>query len=300
MNVLVTGAHGFIGRHLVEQLLRLDGVELVVRLSRSARPPHHSPRVVEARCDLNNQPQTALVVDYFAPDVIFHLAGDPVVRRRPEDPLAQTRENALATHSLLDCAPEGCRFVLASTTEVYCHKFGQEAREDWPPAPLSAYGASKAAAELLLTAFTRQERVEGVTVRLGATVGGGATRGLLPDLLRKLKGDSPTLELLGAEPGSRKPYTHVSDSANALLHLGLAAPAGVYNATTSASLSVADVAAIAMAETGRTKPVVWREDGNWVGDNAWVALSSAKAHAWGWAPRHSGHEAVKTAIKEMT
>jgi UDP-glucose 4-epimerase len=311
--ILLTGSGGFIGGHLKNLLLEKAaplGITKVVGVSRGARETHEDLVLdrqgwdrffQEVGGDLSLEAPTRLLLRTYQPDVIFHLAGDPRVKDEPLDPSRHVRSHVLSTQHLLAHCPKGCRFVYASSCTVYGDRnWVGGCCEDDPVRPTSSYGAAKAAAELLVNTASRAGRVNGLVVRLAATVGKGATHGLVPDLVKKLFSLSLTLDLFGNEPGSVKPYTHVSDVVSGLIQLGFAAKevGGFVNLANEDSVSVLDAAVEVMRELGRAKPVRWLgEQPDWA-DNPKLFVSSERARGFGWKPGRS-LEAVARAAREI-
>jgi UDP-glucuronate 4-epimerase len=160
--VLVTGAAGFIGSHVVEALLR--GRHRVVGVDNfdpfypreekernlAAARRSSSFRLVVADCANLNALETALGEEPF--DVIVHLAAKAGVRPSLADPLAYINANVVGTQSMLEFARRRGieRFVLASSSSVYgnCRRvpFQEDDRVD---DPISPYAATKVASEVL-------------------------------------------------------------------------------------------------------------------------------------------------------
>ncbi|GAB6931946.1 NAD-dependent epimerase/dehydratase family protein [Calditerricola satsumensis] len=174
MNILVTGAAGFIGSHLCERLLdaghTVIGVDAL--LNPSLRPlkrrnltallPHPRFRFVEAAIQTADW---ATLLD--GVDAIFHLAGMPGVRTSwGANFSAYVEHNILATQRLLEaCARRPLqRFVFASTSSVYGHQTGKVA-ETRLPAPLSPYGVTKLAGEHLCRAYAERDGLPVVILR---------------------------------------------------------------------------------------------------------------------------------------
>lgn len=159
---LITGATGFLGRHLVRRL-RESGIDAVLMLRRGQRPPPHA-RAVHAALD--DSESLIRAVEETAPDVVFHLAA----RTDPSRDIALTdvmmRENLGATLTLAQAAQRAgvSRFVFTGT----CEEYGLQSppfREDMPPSPLSPYSASKAAASTWLRMFHETEGFPVVILR---------------------------------------------------------------------------------------------------------------------------------------
>lgn len=302
MKVLLTGGTGFIGQHLLRRLLRDERVSRILVTSRLGVSPfvHQDNQTCsEVACDISREKSVYCVLKDFKPDIIFHLAGHAIVKE-DGDPTRVTRTNILGTHNLLAHCPEGCRFVLASSATVYGDRL-TPMRETHEIHPTSAYGASKAAAELLLEAYA--DKVSGLSLRLVANVGHGTTHGVLKDVVAKLRSDSVELELIGNEPGSLKPFIHVSDTVEAFMHFGFnpAIHWWPINISTPDSITVLQLALASMNAMGVQKPIRWLgAAANWKGDNPVVRVNADYARQLGWSPRYkTSCEAVAQATREM-
>ena len=162
MRALVTGGAGFIGSNLVDALLeRGDDVSVVDDLSTGRRenldgasPP---ARGSTRRASPTARAMTALLADE-RPEAVFHLAAQIDVRRAVEDPAFDAAVNVGGTAVMLEAARAAGtrRFVLASTGgAIYGDCDRLPTPEDAPAAPISPYGASKAAAETYLALYRR-------------------------------------------------------------------------------------------------------------------------------------------------
>ncbi|NYT04798.1 MAG: NAD-dependent epimerase/dehydratase family protein [Methanomicrobiales archaeon] len=147
MNVLITGASGFAGRNLLGFLAEHGhpGTRLFAQYRTAALPAAFSGTAI--RADLGNSRETRELIRASNPDCILHLAGRTSGTR---DELFC--DNALAAGNLLDAARAGAdsaRIVLVSSAAVYGYAGGSPIPETAPYAPVSDYGAAKAAEELI-------------------------------------------------------------------------------------------------------------------------------------------------------
>ncbi len=137
MKILVTGAGGFSGRHLIRYLARNSSAEIYPT---SLTPRDESDGLV---CDLTNSKETAALVAQVAPDQVYHLAGV-----RSNDYQADYRVNVLSTQNLLESirtTNSPCRlFIVGSSAEYGLVAEGDNpVKENHPLTPMSAYGLTK-------------------------------------------------------------------------------------------------------------------------------------------------------------
>ena len=177
MRALVTGGAGFIGSHLVDALLdRGDEVTVVDHLARG-----HTDNLKTAqergihivRADVTDV--TAMLDAFRAarPEAVYHLAAQIDVRRSVADPSTDAHVNVGGTAAVLEAARDtgARRVVLASTAGVYGDPETIPTPEASPIAPLSPYGAGKAAAETYLNLFSRLYRISTVSLRMANVYG---------------------------------------------------------------------------------------------------------------------------------
>src|SRR4051812_8816922 len=174
MRALVTGGAGFIGSHLVDALVEHgDAVSVVDDLSTGRREnlnpaaKFHEASITEAAA------MPALLADE-RPEAVFHLAGQVDVRRAVADPAFDAAVNVGGTAVVLEAARAAGarRLVLASTGgAIYGDTDRLPTPEDAAPAPLSPYGASKAAAESYLALYRRLHGLSTCALRLANVYG---------------------------------------------------------------------------------------------------------------------------------
>ena len=172
--VLVTGAAGFIGSHLVERLL-CEGHEVVGvdsftgYYSRGRKERNLSAVVDEPGFELLEGDLLSLEPDelLLGMDAVFHLAGEPGVRRSWGSNFGRYMErNVLTTQRLLEAASGSvARFVYVSSSSVYGGDAGGPVAEDHPRRPASPYGMSKLAAEELVELYRRERGVPATVLR---------------------------------------------------------------------------------------------------------------------------------------
>ena len=168
--VLVTGAAGFIGGHLLDHLRDRGGFR-VVGLSR--RPPAEARGADWRACDLLDAPAVGRVLAEVRPDWVFHLAGFANPGLSVKEPDRCWADNLQATRTLysaVDASGLKPRILFAGTGLVYGDAHGPtDERAEFRPA--SPYAASKAAADLLSYQATRTPGLDVVRVRLFNQIG---------------------------------------------------------------------------------------------------------------------------------
>jgi CDP-glucose 4,6-dehydratase len=294
--VLVTGHTGFKGAWLARWLERV-GAD-VTGLALPADDPAGigaMTRVRGSHVDIRDREATAAAITGARPDVVFHLAAQPLVRRSYERPLETYETNVLGTLHVLDgAAAAGAGAVVVVTTDKVYRQDGTPRAfvEADPLGGDDPYSASKAAAELLVAEWARRHRaqVRVSTARAGNVIGGG-DRGvdrLLPDLVRAAESGAPAAI---RNPGATRPWQHVLDPlagylviAERLLDDGAAVPPAVNLGPDRASAPVAEVADAFVASLGRG---AWSTDaGTHPHEAPTLALDATLARTTlGWRPR---------------
>jgi len=271
--ILVTGAAGFIGSHVVEALLRRG--EAVVGLDcfdpfypepikrRNLTAALQSERFTLIDGDVRDR---ALLQRLFAerqPDRVIHLAARAGVRPSIEGPLTYVEHNVTGTASLLDAATADRarlrHFVFASSSSVYGDTldapFREEQRTDWPASP---YSATKKAGEVLCYTYHHLTGVPITCLRF-FTVYGPRQR---PDLaIHKFTGlieAGEPVPLFGDGDSSRD-YTYVDDTVAGIL-AALDRPAGyeIYNLGRGQPIALLDMVRQIETALGRAARIEWR------------------------------------------
>jgi CDP-glucose 4,6-dehydratase len=236
-SVLVTGHTGFKGSWLALWLHQLGAAVTGFSLEPPSNPNHFEVSkigdllVEDIRGDIRDASLIGSVVRRVAPDVIFHLAAQPIVRTSLTNPRETFEVNVVGTAALLDAvrlSEHPCAVVIATSDKCYRNN-GQVwgFREIDPLGGHDPYSASKAGTELVVEAYRSsffpvnritEHGVRVATVRAGNVIGGGdwAADRIVPDAVRAL---ASGVDLIVRNPDSTRPWQHVLEPLSGYLTL---------------------------------------------------------------------------------
>ncbi len=173
MRVLITGAAGFIGSHLVDRLIG-DGhhVAAVDDLSSGTETNFNDAGAAFHRLDVTEPALVQLAADW-RPEVVCHLAAQVSVRASVADPLADARINVLGTVNVLEAARRcGARkVVFTSSVAVYGVPAALPVSADGGLSPRSPYGAAKVCGEVYLDTYRALHGLDFTTLTLANVYG---------------------------------------------------------------------------------------------------------------------------------
>jgi CDP-glucose 4,6-dehydratase len=317
--VLVTGHTGFKGAWLSLWLKKLGAKATGLALSSPTNPNLHAviqPGTFEREftCDIRDAKALAAAVREAQPEIIFHLAAQPLVRLSYNEPLSTLDTNVTGTAHLLEAvraAAINCVTVCITSDKCYENREWEFAyRENDPMGGHDIYSMSKGAAELVVAAWNRSFFLPDpalgplVTARAGNVIGGGdyAADRIVPDCVRALQaGES----ILVRNSAAIRPWQHVLECLSGYLWLGarlakegkksrIASPFN-FGPEPGARQPVRRL----VEEILRHWPGQWT-DGSQSGslhEATLLSLSIEKAGAWlQWYPTWSFEEAVKQTV----
>ena len=315
--MLVTGHTGFKGAWLT-LWLRALGAEVtgfsldvpthpslfeLARVGEGVRSVAGDVRSLEAVC---------AAVGEARPEVVFHLAAQPLVRRSLREPLATYATNVMGTANVLEAVREvgGVQAVVNVTSDkCYAeHDLGRGYRETDPLGGSDPYSSSKAAAELVGAAYGRSffrsaEDPRLASARAGNVIGGGdwGEDRLAPDLVRAAS-ERRTLRV--RNPDAVRPWQHVLNAVGGYLELAEAlwhspAAVGAWNFGPDPG------DALPVREVVERLSALWDHEVDWEADQAphpreapHLALdSSAARRELGWVPRWGLERALEAVVE---
>ncbi len=250
--MIVTGAAGFIGSHMVDRLLA-EGHEVVgVDDLSNGDAGRVSDEADLEQIDIVDFDALSGLMRAVRPKAIFHLAAQSIVTVSVSDPWRDCDINVTGTLNLLQTARE-LRAPVAFTSTggaLYGDQAPIPTTESWPPAPLAPYGASKWAAEAYLTTWARADGLPHAVCRLGNVYGPRQSpdgeAGVVSILSHRLWSGQPAI-LFGHGEASRD-YVHVSDVTDALLRAS--GVQGVFNVSTGREVTVLEIFELLRDEAG--------------------------------------------------
>lgn len=310
--VLLTGHTGFKGGWLSLWLQRLGAEVTGVALA-----PNTSPNLFETArvasgmrsylCDIRDASAVAHLVQEVQPEVVLHLAAQPLVRASYRDPLATFSTNVMGTAHVLE-ALRGLSSVrvavMVTTDKVYRNlEHAYPYREDDALGGHDPYSASKAASEIVIAsyrdAFLAQQGVAIASARAGNVIGGGdwSEDRLIPDAVRAWQ-SGQTVSI--RSPQAIRPWQHVLEPLAGYLRLAEVlweqpALAGAYNfgPNTHEAATVRYVVDLACSAYG-TGAVSYENDSERMHEASRLALETAKSrHALNIQPQWPLTEAVE-------
>ena len=229
--VLVTGHTGFKGSWLCLWLNHLGAQVTGLALDPSSEPNHWSLLnlpISDNRIDIRDAPAVAAIIQQSEPDIVFHLAAQPLVRRSYREPAATWATNVTGTAHILDAVrqtPATRAVVVVTSDKCYLNReWPWPYREHDRLGGHDPYSASKAGAEMVAASYRDSFFHEPgsaliATARAGNVIGGGdwSEDRLIPDLVRAL---AEGTSLVIRSPRATRPWQHVLDCLSGYLLLG--------------------------------------------------------------------------------
>jgi UDP-glucose 4-epimerase len=313
MNVVVTGAAGYIGGQIVIRLLEAGHKVLAIDHRKKTVPWSDNTNFSSESCDFASDRCLRALLK-FEPRAIVHCAGTSLVGPSMANPEEYYNNNTVKTKQLLDFVRKAmphCRVIFSSSAAVYGEPIMNPCHEVDPCEPISPYGESKRMIELMLASYRRAYNLDYVAFRYfnacGADPSGkhgqepGATH-IIARVLESLRDDREFV-LNGVDYDTPdgtcvRDYVHVDDIAQAHVMAldNNTVPAGIYNLGSHTGISNAEIILTAERVTGRKLRV--QSSDRRQGDPAMLTASAEKfdklvawrqynlddiiTHAWQW------------------
>jgi UDP-glucose 4-epimerase len=311
MAVLVTGGAGYIGSHMVLELV--DAGEKVVVLDDLSTGFRWSvpPEATFVAGDVGDQALLSRLIDEHGIDSIMHFAAKIVVPESVADPLTYYLNNTVKTRALIEAAVTNDvkNFIFSSTAAVYGNAEAPLLSEDMPTAAINPYGRSKVASEWMLEDASRAHGLRYAVLRYFNVAGAdpkGRSGQSTPQATHLIKvaaqaalGQRPYLDVFGTDYPTEdgtcvRDYVQVNDLARAhlaaLRHVRHGGECITMNCGYGHGASVLDVIKVVKRVSGVDFEV--RFSPRRAGDPARLVAKASRIRSLGWQPKHDDLEEI--------
>lgn len=315
-NVLVTGHTGFKGSWLTKILVSAGANVTGYSLNPPTNPnlfeiSNVKNKIVSVIGDIRDLSYLRQTFDKTNPEIVLHLAAQPIVRTSYAEPVYTYETNVMGTVNVCECVRQSSTvksFLNVTTDKVYENKeWYWSYRENEPLNGYDPYSNSKSCSELVTHSYKRSFLdIKGIgvsTVRAGNVIGGGdfADNRIVPDCVRAVLSGN---EIVVRNPNSMRPYQHVLESLYVYLLIAEkqfkdVSKAGCYNVGPDESdcISTGELATIFCD--------LWGNGARWISQNDngpheanFLKLDCSKLKTvFGWRPRWSAEEAVRKTVE---
>ena len=314
--VFITGHTGFKGSWLSLWLTSLGAKVCGYSLLPETTPSMFEELGIQNRIeksvigDILDEEFLTRTVEDFRPEIVFHLAAQPLVRLSYSEPVLTYKTNVIGTLNVLETARK-CQSVKAfvNVTTDKCYE-NREVRhgytEDEPMGGYDMYSSSKGCVEIMSSSYRRSFLNDGfslATARAGNVIGGGdwASDRLITDCIRAINSNIP-IEI--RKPNAVRPWQHVLEPLSGYLLLGQKlleegakfAEGFNFGPDENSVLSVEDVAKSVVKNYGKGEVVVRKKDELHEANMLMLNIEKAR-RVLGWRPTYSTDEAIFETVK---
>lgn len=313
--VFLTGHTGFKGSWLALWLTKLGAEVCGYSLEPNTTPSMFTELDIQNKIkksiigDILDYDKLAKEIHDFQPEIIFHLAAQPLVRLSYSEPILTYKTNVIGSLNVLEAA-RNCSsvkaFVNVTTDKCYENKeINRGYREDEPMGGYDMYSSSKGCVEIMSSSFRRSFLQNGyamATARAGNVIGGGdwALDRLIPDCVRFIN-TGEKIEI--RNPVAVRPWQHVLEPLSGYLLLGEKllehglhfADGFNFGPYEDSVLKVAEVAQKVVENYGKGEVVVHKRDNLHEANLLMLNIEKAEK-VLGWTPTYTANQAIRETV----
>ncbi len=316
--VFLTGHTGFKGSWLSLWLTNFGAEVCGYSLAPNTKPSMFEELNIEDKIaksvigDILDEGKLQQTINEFKPDIVFHLAAQPLVRLSYSEPVLTYKTNVIGSLNVLEAArhcPSVRAFVNVTTDKCYENKeINRGYREDEPMGGYDMYSSSKGCVEILSSSFRRSFLQEAgtmamATARAGNVIGGGdwALDRLIPDCVRSI---NKGIDIEIRNPIAVRPWQHVLEPLSGYLLLGQKlledgkkyADGFNFGPNEDSVLTVAEVSQMACDFYGKGKVIVGEKSPLHEAGLLMLNIEKAKT-ILGWTPTLTAKQAIQNTIE---
>ena len=314
--ILISGHSGFKGGWLTLWLKELGAEVCGYSLAPNTTPclfnaAQVAEGITHVEGDILDPKKLEETFQLFQPEIVFHLAAQPLVRLSYAEPLLTYQTNVIGTLNMLEAArktPSVKAFVNITTDKCYENmEVSRGYKEEEPMGGYDMYSSSKGCVEILSSSYRRSFLLNGgyalATARAGNVIGGGdwAADRLIPDCVRAIESGK---EIEIRNPLATRPWQHVLEPLGGYLLLGhLLYTQGEKYAQSfnlgpepSSVLTVAEVAKQVIAEYGKGTVKIHKRDNLHEANLLMLDITKAKT-VLGWMPVYNAQQAIAHTVQ---
>lgn len=315
--VFLTGHTGFKGSWLTLWLKSMGAEVLGYSLEPNTEPSMFEELRIYSHCrnefaNILDAKKLDEAMKQFKPDIVFHLAAQPIVRLSYSEPVLTYQTNVIGSLNVLEAARKcGSVKAFVNITTDKCYENKEVARgykEDEPMGGYDMYSSSKGCVEIMSSSYRRsflqsEEGYAMATARAGNVIGGGdwAADRLIPDCVRYIN-ENKQIEI--RNPIAVRPWQHVLEPLSGYLLLGKKlfeegkkfAEGFNFGPNEDSVLKVAEVAQKVVEYYGKGEVIVQKRDN--LHEANLLMLNIEKAEKiLGWTPAYTADEAIEKSVE---